>query len=402
MLLLFVVEVVLSELRGLKRMMEANQIPSFSMSSAGSEKNWALITKVFKLETQVWSVELGKGICKDMPEADFKQLQPAVFNWKEELTEPKQKEEVRHAAGQAEPHRDTGGEEGASMGQRTHAARCVVSVCCIQYLSYLRQFLVLPRKVALALAPSQLLDLEEGRFGFKLSGTSDLVIIDSDVQRTMAGELGNGTLELVSAAALMATIELKKKVTERDVRQAAAELISADLHAQTLQPFAVVTDLKDDWRFLWLRGARTIMVLRVPTVEQADGDVFAPRRWASLLLRRLLAVNTELAAERATATALLEALPISIGKRQKLSPIKESPHRDDRGEEDACPPLVCDESDDDGDVDGPGWDEEDRRGVLLRQVRAAMRHTPWMKDVLRRPACFDALPMSEGARSMFG
>ncbi len=250
----------------------------------------------------------------------------------------------------------------------------------------------MPRKLSIALAPNSLLDLENGSYGFKLSGTSDVVIVDSDVQRTL------GSASSVTASALMAIIELKKQVTERDVKQTAAELISADLHAETLQPFAVVTDLADDWRFLWLRGARTIMVLRVPT---APGDPFAPRRAASLLLRRLLAEGSSVADERRAATALLEALPISIGKRQKLSPVKERPHG--RGEFDACAASVSDDdSDSDDDVDGPGWDEEDRRRVLFRQVRLAMRRTPWMQDLLHRPACFVVPPISADASNMFG
>ncbi len=251
----------------------------------------------------------------------------------------------------------------------------------------------MPRKLSIALAPNSLLDLENGSYGFKLSGTSDVVIVDSDVQRTL------GSASSVTASALMAIIELKKQVTERDVKQTAAELISADLHAETLQPFAVVTDLVDDWRFLWLRGARTIMVLRVPTVVE---DPFAPRRAASLLLRRLLAEGSSVADERRAATALLEALPISIGKRQKLSPVKERPHG--RGESDACAGSGSDDkSESDGDdVDGPGWDEEDRRRVLFRQVRLAMRRTPWMQELLHRPAGFVVPPMSADARTMFG
>jgi hypothetical protein len=285
----------------------------------------------------------------------------------------------------------------------SNRAHVLISCCCRryvceQYLSYLRDFVVMPRKLALALAPNNLLDLENGSFGFKLTGTSDIVIVDSDVQRNAAGELSSGSS--VSAAALLATIEIKKKVAERDVRQAAAELISADIHAQMLQPFAVVTDLQDDWRFLWLRGQRTIMTLSVPTVQQSGGDASAPRRAASLLLRRLLAEGSSVAADRLAASALLEALPIPIGKRQKLSPVKERPHG--REESDACAALVSalDDSDSD-DVDGPGWDDVDRKRVLLRQVRVAMRHTPWMHDVFRRPARFDA-PPSADAINMFG
>ena len=258
---------------------------------------------------------------------------------------------------------------------------------CVQYLSYLRQFLVLPRNLSLELAPNQLLDLETSRFEFKLSGTCDVVVIDRDVQRTLGGDV-------VSAAALVTTIELKKHVGERDVRQAAAELISADLHAETLKPFALVTDLNDDWRILWLHDSHTIKVLRVPTADA--GDTFAPRRAASLLLRRLLAISTSIATDRIAATALLEKLPIPISKRRKLSPIKERP-RHGREEEDAA---SLDSDSDSEDVDGGGWEEEEQHAVLIRQVRAAMRRTPWMKDLFRRPEGFP--PMSAEARNMFG
>jgi hypothetical protein len=252
----------------------------------------------------------------------------------------------------------------------------------LQYLDFLTKLLVLPRGLRVAAAPNQLLDLEDGRLGFKLSGTTDCVVVDGEIERTIG-----------MADALRAIIELKKAVSERDLKQAVAELISADLHATALRPFAVVTDLKDDWRFMWLRGERTIRVLRAPAPSAADP--FASRRCASLFLRRLLADGTGEAAERQQATQLLEALPIPIAKRKKLSPVKERTGRGDEFE--SAAPLS--DSDED-DVDGPGWGEEDRRQVLFRQVRQMIRHTPWLQEVCRPPLLSSG--MSAEARSMFG
>lgn len=264
-----------------------------------------------------------------------------------------------------------------------YSSSSLVLSTCLQYLDYLTKFIVLPRGVRVAAAPNQLLDLEDGRLGFRLSGTTDCVVVDGEIERTIG-----------MADALRAIIELKKAVSERDLKQAVAELISADLHATALRPFAVVTDLKDDWRFLWLRGERTIRVLRVP--EPSAADPFASRRCASLFLRRLLAEGTGEAAERRQAIQLLEALPISIAKRKKLSPVKER-----AGHADECDAATHGSDSDEDDVDGPGWDEEDRRQVLFRQVRQMIRHTPWLQEVCRPPLLSHG-GMSAEVRGMFG
>ncbi len=231
-------------------------------------------------------------------------------------------------------------------------------------------------------APNKLLDLEDPRLGFKLSGTSDCVVLDGEIERTIG-----------MSQALRAVLELKKKVSERDVKQAATELISADVHAQALKPIAVVTDLVNDWRFLWLQG-RTIKVLRTPDPSEADPE--ASRRCASLLLRRLLAEGAGVQAERLEATEVLEALPIPIAKRQKLSPVKEA--RGGRGDASEAANLTGTDDEED-DVDGPGWDEEDHRQLLFRQVRQMIRHTPWLHEVCRPPL---RTHMSTEARNMFG
>ena len=85
-----------------------------------------------------------------------------------------------------------------------------------------------------------LLNLCGGRqLGFELTGTSDACILDSDILRSSK----------MHDLAVRALFELKKSVQEKDVKQAAAQLISAAFKAQ-FSPFVVLTELRDDWTFL--------------------------------------------------------------------------------------------------------------------------------------------------------
>ena len=343
--------------RGVKRALEAKEPPSISMSSAGSDRNWNVITSSgFRVDVEEWSDAFTSSLRGDMTQAEFMNLKPQPFEWDpdERVAESSQKE---------------------------------------NYLEYLRQFIVMPRDmVRLITAPNKMLDLEDARLGFKLTGTSDSVILDTEVERATSS----------TAWAIRALIEVKKKdINESNVKQAAAQLIAADVHSK-FTIFVVLTDLADDWRFLWLKAGRKIMVTRVPnpTVD----DSFVSRRAASLLLRRLLADATHLEAERKNAAAFVEALPVSVGKRQKLSPIKErhnmrgeesdaAVHNNDTGDDDSA--------DDEG-ADGRGWDEEDRKMILLHQVRKMIRHTPWLQEVCRPPLRQQFPTMTDDARTMFG
>jgi hypothetical protein len=341
---------------GVKRALEAQQqIPSFSMSSAGSDKNWSVITRAgFQLDVTAWTDELSTGLRGDISASDFNAIQPAPFAWDPDRTESAQKAE---------------------------------------YLQHLRQFVVMPRDLSARVGetPNQLLDtLEDGRLPFKLTGTGDGAVFDTEIENAISN------IEHATAKALLVVFELKKKITEPDLKQAAAELIAADLHSLR-RPFAVLTDLMDDWRFLWLEAGKKIKIMRVP--KPTHVDPFLSRRCASLFMRRLLAEGVPSDAERQQAIALLDALPIPVGKRQKLSPVKERrPSRDEEPDEHQYRASEVDEDGEDDDVDGPGWGAEDRKMVLFRQVRQMIRHTPWLQEVCR-PSIF--APMSADACAMF-
>jgi hypothetical protein len=244
-----------------------------------------------------------------------------------------------------------------------------------RYMQYLRDHLALPPRGELQLirptSNTMLSVINDPKLPFDLRGTTDALVVHQGYIREHLPELG-----------IFLVIELKKECDAKAVRQAIAQLIAADLQSQ-LTPFALLTDLRDEWHFYWLEG-RTVQALQ-PTGATA-------RRDALLFLRRVLASGATVGAELAASTAYVESLPVSIGKRRKLSPVKEERAR--RASEEEQDALAFDSAD----ADGPGWDEEDRQQVLFRQVRQMIRATPWLQDICRPPL---SAPMSEAARSMF-
>ena len=248
-----------------------------------------------------------------------------------------------------------------------------------RYMQYLRDHLILPPRGELQLIRptnnTMLSVINDPKLPFDLKGTTDALVVHQGYLREHLPEMG-----------IFLVIELKKVCDAKAVRQAIAQLIAADLQSQ-LTPFAVLTDLREEWHFYWLES-RTIHALQ-PTGPTA-------RRDALLFLRRVLASGASAGAELAASNTDVESLPVSIGRRCKLSPVKE--RRKSAEEEDAgLDHLICDSDDD---VDGPGWSEEDRRMVLLRQVRQMIRHTPWLQEVCR-PSVFSS-PMSAEVHTMFG
>ena len=347
--LLNVVKDVKKSQDDLKRRFEATAAPSFSMSDAGSDKNWLLIAKAgFELEATPWTEAFTTSLLGSDSLPTFLATQPTAFRWDDDVRISEKAQQDR-------------------------------------YMSYLQEVLLMPRDLHLAAAPNNLLDTDD-RLGFKLTGTSDAVVLDREIDRAIGHE-----------AAIRALFELKKKVNERAVKQGAAELIAAAVKAQ-YSPFVVLTDLVDDWRFLWLKERRTITVMCTPLPTAADP--FIARRCAFLLLRRLFATASSLDADRLAAISLLDAAPaeVAIGKRQRLSPIKERPKSD--AEAGDAAQRVASEGSDSDDVDGPGLDDEDREALLYRQVRSWVRNTPWLQDVCRPRIVVP--PMSAAVRnSMF-
>ncbi len=93
-----VLEKMREQLAGMKRALEANEIPTFSLSSAGSEKNWTVIQRSgFKLQPQVWNDELDSQLRAGIADDEYNRLQPKPFDWEKQRTEVNQKEEVSHA-----------------------------------------------------------------------------------------------------------------------------------------------------------------------------------------------------------------------------------------------------------------------------------------------------------------
>ena len=85
-----------AQVSGVKRALEAKEIPSFSMSSAGSEKNWTVIQQAFKLDfTPVWSAEFDAQLRTGVSDDELDKLRPAPFRWEADRTEANTKEEVR-------------------------------------------------------------------------------------------------------------------------------------------------------------------------------------------------------------------------------------------------------------------------------------------------------------------
>ena len=244
-----------------------------------------------------------------------------------------------------------------------------------RYMQYLHDHLSLPPRGELQLIRptnnTMLSAINNPKLPFDLKGTTDALVVHQGCLSEYHPELG-----------IFLVIQLQKVCDAKGVRGSIAQLIAADLHSQ-LTPFALLTDLREEWHFYWLEG-RTVQTLR-PTGA-------TPRRDALLFLRRVLASGTSVGAELAATTAYVESLPVSIGKRRKLSPVKEERPR--RGSEEEQDALAYDSAD----ADGPGWDKEDRQQVLFRQVRSMIRATPWLQDICRPPLLS---PMSTPARSMF-
>ena len=332
-----------------KRALEAREIeaPSISMVSAGSDRNWSVnASSGFVMDVEVWSDAFTSSLRGDMTPVEFINLQPQPFQW------------------------DPDSDPDERVAESSHKEK---------YLEYLRQFIVMPRDmVRLITTPNKMFDLEDAQchLGFNLTGTSDstICILDTEVERAAS----------ITPLAVRALIEVKKKdINESDLKQAAAKLIAADIHSQ-FTIFVVLTDLADDWRFLWLKPGRKIMVTRVP--DPTADDSFVSRRAASLLLRRLLADATHFEAERKNAAEFVEALPISIDKRQKLSQAIKERHSI-RGEESDAAVHNNDTGDvdsaDDESADGRGRDDEDHKMILFHKVRKIIRHTPWLQEVCR-------------------
>jgi hypothetical protein len=322
------------EVQAVKKSIEEKKRAAIVLSEIDSD-GWHMILSEggFTLDaTSEWPAELTERLLADQP-ADAVNLPPS-FHWTGE-NEPDQK---------------------------------------ARYLPHLRTHLQLHRYREADLVSlddrKSFLSVSDRRLLFDIKGTSDVAVVHKGY--IAAREESQGVL---------AVIELKKECTPKATRQTIGQLIAADLISR-YSPLAVLSDLRDEWHFYWLEG-RTIKHLRPPAGPNVRRDAF-------LFLRLALAPGFVAGAELTAANAFVDALPVSVGKRRKLSPVKEDRARRDAAEDRDV--TGCD--DDESEVD-----EEDRQMLLFRQVRKMIRHTPWLQDICR-PALL--APMSAEARNMFG
>jgi len=244
-----------------------------------------------------------------------------------------------------------------------------------RYLPYLRTHLRMEQRQgdAVLITPDNersFLSVSDKRLQFDIKGTTDVAVVHQGYISARLEEQG-----------ILCVIELKKACNKKDIRQTIGQLIAADL-ISTFSPLAVLTDLRDEWHFFWLEG-RTIKHLRPPAGVHG-------RRLSFAFLRLALAPGFVAGEQLAAANAAVAALPVSVGKRRKLSPVKEDRPRRESGADDAAESEA-----ENSDLD----DEDDRRLLLFRQVRQMIRHTPWLHEICRPPL---RTHMSAEARNMFG
>ena len=138
-----------------------------------------------------------------------------------------------------------------------------------QYLAHAKRIIPLPRELELLRAPPALLSTAGSRdLPFDISGTTDICIILKAARKT-------------PSQALHVVIELKptwqkkeggaadeyehRAIQSKDIYQACAELVAADILSPLTCPVVLLTNFDDEWIFFWLEKPRTIVQVRVHT-----------------------------------------------------------------------------------------------------------------------------------------
>jgi len=122
-----------------------------------------------------------------------------------------------------------------------------------------------------------------------IKGTSDLAVLDSDLANA-----------LVPRAGIILLFELKKEIQERDVRQAQLQTISANRVSQ-FRPVVVLTDLRESWRYYWIKDRSLCMMLARSASQAWDilnallASHSAPQIHVSAVLSQDLINRTQLA-----------------------------------------------------------------------------------------------------------
>ena len=133
-----------------------------------------------------------------------------------------------------------------------------------RYMQYLRDHLTLPpRRQFQLIRPTNdtlLSVINNPYLPFDLKGTADALVVHKGYLREFPSKLG-----------IFLVIQVKKECDAKAVRQSIAQLIAADLLSDLRRsPFAMLTDLREEWHFYWLEG-RTVQALR-PTGATSRRD----------------------------------------------------------------------------------------------------------------------------------
>jgi len=123
-----------------------------------------------------------------------------------------------------------------------------------RYLGYLAQIVPLTKRNLRWKSIRNRTDLFQGKVpGYKLTGTADVAIIDTTFPQYDSSLI---------RASLALIVELKPKFESDSFRQGVLELLAHSSMGETAwHPLALVTDLNDEWCFLWLNDGRKITVL---------------------------------------------------------------------------------------------------------------------------------------------
>ncbi len=124
-----------------------------------------------------------------------------------------------------------------------------------RYLAHLNQIIPLRKRHLCWRSINCNRTLFQGKVpGYKLTGTADVAVCDTRFPSDDSS-LIRGSLALI--------VELKREYEASAFRQGVLELVAHTSMGETAwPPLVLVTDLRDNWRFLWLNDGTKICVLQ--------------------------------------------------------------------------------------------------------------------------------------------
>jgi hypothetical protein len=167
-----------------------------------------------------------------------------------------------------------------------------------QYLAHAKRIIQLPREFELLRAPPGLLSTAGSRdLPFDLSGTTDLCIILKAARKTPSQAL-HIVIELKPTWQKKeggAADEYERRVIQsKDIYQACAELVAADILSPLTCPVVLLTNFDDEWIFFWLEKPRTIVQVRLHTHARARHAAFSLRACMSSRSRLIVCAHARL------------------------------------------------------------------------------------------------------------